>query len=89
MTASFVNDIHARLNSTPVREVADIRSVEDVERALERAARRGIPVAMAGGRHAVGGQQFVTDGMVLDMRGLDRAVDLDTDAGILEVEDVL
>ena len=41
---------------------------------------------MAGGRHAMGGQQFGTDTLLVDIRNLNQILHLDNDRGILEAE---
>lgn len=81
-----VNDIQSALNETVVEEVVDVRSVEDVRSAVGRAAAAGIPVAIAGGRHAMGGQQFCAGGLLLDTRGLHRVLSFDAYQGLIEVE---
>lgn len=80
-----VNDIHSELNETTVSEVVAVSSVEDVRQAIRRAADAGVPVSIAGGRHAMGGQQFCSGGVLLDMRGLDDVVSFDRDAGTIVV----
>ena len=79
----IVNDIHARLNPTVPAAVVPVASTEELRRAVT--ATRG-PVIVAGGRHAMGGQQFVTGGVVLDSRGLNRVLDFDPVRGLVEVE---
>jgi FAD/FMN-containing dehydrogenase len=83
---TVLNDVHSRLNETEVDRVVAVASVEEVQAALEqaRAARR--PVSVAGGRHAMGGQQFVSSGVVLDTRPLDGVLSLDLERGLVEVE---
>ena len=81
-----VNDIHSELNEATMREHVDVRAVDDVQRAIRRAADEDLAVAIAGGRHAMGGQQFCADGLLLDMRGLDRVLAFDGDAGRITVE---
>lgn len=78
-----VNDVHSRLNPTRVAEVRTVGSVEELREAVLEGHGRGI--ALAGGRHAMGGQQFLTDGLVLDLRPLDRVFDLDEERGLLRV----
>ncbi len=80
-----VNDIHSALNETTVAEIAAVSSVEDVQQAVRRAAQAGLPVAIAAGRHAMGGQQFCSDGLLLDVHGLDNVVSLDRDSGTIVV----
>ena len=43
-------------------------------------------ISIAGGRHAMGGQQFVSGGTVLDTRGMSRVLHLDRARGLVEVE---
>lgn len=81
-----VNDIHSELNATEVAEVVPVDSIEAIRAAIERAAGRGMPVAVAGGRYAMGGQQFCAGGVVLDTRALSRVLHFDSARGLIEVE---
>lgn len=81
-----VNDVHSRLNETAVGSVVAVRSLEETVGALERARDHGRPVSIAGGRHAMGGQQFCAGGTLLDTRGLDRVLSLELGRGTIEVE---
>ncbi len=78
-----VNDVHSRLNDTWVERVLTPDSTDAVRRAVLDARRAGRPIAIAGGRHAMGGQQFVTGGWLLDMRALARVRGLDRERGLL------
>ena len=82
----LVNDVHSQLNETRVADIVSIDSVETLRRALTRARREGRSVAIAGGRHAMGGQQFGTGAVLLDVRPLKRVLGLDREKGIVEVE---
>src|SRR6266403_887019 len=82
----LVNDIHSQLNPTRVLGISQPRSLEDVQ-SLVRAARKDRKViSVAGGRHAMGGQQFGTDTLLIDVRKLSRVLNLDRKNGIVEVE---
>jgi FAD/FMN-containing dehydrogenase len=81
-----VNDVHAQLNEARVSEVVAVDSLEAIEAAVRSAAAEEKSVAIAGGRHAMGGQQFCSDGVLLDTRQLARVLEFDPDAGTLEVE---
>jgi FAD/FMN-containing dehydrogenase len=81
-----VNDVHSQLNPTRVHAIVQPRSVDDVRRALRAARRDERAVSIAGARHAMGGQQFGVDTMLLDMRGMRRILDLDAEKGVIEVE---
>jgi FAD/FMN-containing dehydrogenase len=84
--ATWVNDTHSGLNRTAVSRVLEPRSVEQVARAVRRSGSEGRPLAIAGGQHAMGGQQFLSGGTLLDMRGLNGVRSLDEERGLLEVE---
>jgi FAD/FMN-containing dehydrogenase len=85
-TGTIVNDIHSQLNPTRVQEVVPISSATDLQRALRRAAAARQAVSIAGGRHAMGAQQFAADSLLLDMTKFDRVRSLDRTRGIVEVE---
>jgi FAD/FMN-containing dehydrogenase len=78
-----VNDVHSRLNPTRVAEVRAVASLEELRHAVREG--RGTGLAIAGGRHAMGGQQFLTDGLVLDLRPLDQVLGFDEERGLLRV----
>jgi FAD/FMN-containing dehydrogenase len=80
-----VNDTHSALNPTLVAEVARVRTVDDLRRAIARAAHEGRTVSICGARHAMGGQQFAADSVLLDTAGFGDVVALDAEAGRLEV----
>src|SRR3954462_6924634 len=82
----IVNDIHSRLNETTVRRREMVRSIDDIRDALAVARDEGASVCIAGGYHAMGGQQFVDDGVLLDTRGFDRVLRFDAERGLIEVE---
>jgi len=81
-----LNDVHSRLNRTTVEEIVRPRTVAELADALRRAARRGRAVSVAGGRHAMGGQQFARGSVHLDTRDLAQVIRFDRDARQLEVE---
>jgi FAD/FMN-containing dehydrogenase len=85
-TGTVVNDIHSQLNATRVREVVAIGSAPDLQRALRRADAAGQAVSIAGGRHAMGAQQFAEGSMLLDMTKFNRVRSLDRAKGIVDVE---
>jgi FAD/FMN-containing dehydrogenase len=81
-----VNDVHAQLNEASVSEVVEVDGLEVVQDAVRRARDSGSSVAIAGGRHAMGGQQFCSGGVLIDTRGMQRVLAFDPDAGTLEIE---
>ncbi len=84
--STLVNDIHSQLNSTSVLEVLQPRSLEELQRIVRTARKDRKAISVAGGRHAMGGQQFGTDTLLIDTRKLSRALHLDRKHGIIEVE---
>ena len=82
----WLNDTHSGLNRTAVSQVFEPKTVEEVVQAVRRCRRESKPLAIAGGRHAMGGQQFLRGGAVLDTRGLKRVRRFDEDRGLLEVD---
>src|SRR5712692_9883327 len=82
----LVNDIHSQLNSTRVLKVLQPRSLEDVQRIVRTARKDRKVISIAGGRHVMGGQQFGTDTLLIDIRKLSRTLHLDRERGIVEVE---
>jgi FAD/FMN-containing dehydrogenase len=81
-----VNDIQSALNETEVAEIVEVTSLEEIQATVRRAAAESKPVAIAGGRHAMGGQQFCSGGLLLDTTRLDRVLSFDADAGLVEIE---
>src|SRR6266852_5471766 len=82
----LVNDIHSQLNSTRVLGILQPRFLEDVQSIVRSARKDRKIISVAGGRHAMGGQQFGTDTLLVDIRKLSRVLNLDHKRGIIEVE---
>lgn len=80
----YINDASC-LNKTPVFGVVQVRTVEDVSRALQFARDNHLKVTAAGMRHSMGGQSFTRDGLVLDMRGFNQ-LKLDKEHKILTAQ---
>jgi FAD/FMN-containing dehydrogenase len=85
-TGQIVNDVHSRLNETRVARIVTPRSVEDVQKIVQQAGKEGRAISIAGGRHAMGGQQFGADTILLDTSRLNRALAFDEKAGLLKVQ---
>ena len=82
----LVNDIHSQLNEARVAEVVEVDSLEGLRSTVLGARGHGLPIAIAGGRHAMGGQQFCAGGLLVDTRKLDRVLAFDEERGLIEVE---
>ncbi|MEM7028654.1 MAG: FAD-binding oxidoreductase [Chloroflexota bacterium] len=83
---TLVNDIHSKCNETKVAQVVRVKTVQDVVRTIQVAKSTRQSVSIAGGRHAMGGQQFGTDTILLDMRQLNRITAFDKQCGQITVE---
>jgi FAD/FMN-containing dehydrogenase len=81
-----VNDVHSQLNPTRVSEILRPQSPEDVRQIIRTAQRTRKAVSICGGRHAMGGQEFGTDTMLVDVRKLNRILNLNRETGIIEAE---
>lgn len=81
-----LNDCHSALNETRAAKLVKPESETFLQDAVMEADRQNLEIAICGGRHAMGGQQFGRDAMVIDCRGLNRVIDLDSVRGIVEVE---
>ena len=66
-SGGFINDASC-LNKTQVYGIVRVKTLADIQNALQFARDNQIKMSVAGQRHSMGGQSFVTDGLVLDMR---------------------
>jgi len=82
----LVNDMHSQLNPTRVRRIERPQSLAALQAVVKRAANEGVSISIAGGRHAMGGQQFGTDAVLTDTTAMKRVLSFDADRGLIEVE---
>src|SRR6185503_1474346 len=61
-----VNDVHSQLNATTVARVVKPGTVEELRAAVALARQERRSVSVAGGRHAMGGQQFGEANVLVD-----------------------
>ena len=85
-TETTVTDIHGKLYPTTVHRIVKPTSVAEIAAAICTAADEGRAVSIAGGRHAMGGQQFGAGTVLLDMIAMNRIIALDCERGVVEVE---
>jgi len=85
-TGISVNDIHSQLNATVVRGVLQPASVDECREIVGRARAANQQVCIAGGRHSMGGQQFGEGAALIDIRGMNRVLHFDADAGLITAE---
>jgi hypothetical protein len=83
---TLVNDVHSALNPTWVSEIHNIQSVSDSLQAIARARKSGKSLSICGARHAAGGQQFLTDGVLLDTTRMNKILHLNREAALLTVQ---
>lgn len=79
-----VNDASC-LNKTAVYGVVKVSAVEDIKNALIFAKENDLKVTSAGQRHSMGGQSFIQNGLVLDMRNFNQ-IKLDKEHKILNTQ---
>lgn len=82
----WANDTHSKLNLVHHREVSVPKTMSDLQDAIRLAQRNDMPIALSGGRHSMGGQQFVSDGLLLDMRQYNKVIEFDAHKGLLTVQ---
>ncbi|MFZ6743319.1 FAD-binding oxidoreductase [Undibacterium sp. JH2W] len=82
----IVNDIHSAMNLTSVSKIVEVRDLAHLAATLAEARSSGKKVAISAGRHAMGGQQFAQDAVLLDMRCMDKVLAFDRSLGIITVE---
>ncbi|HEY9714749.1 MAG TPA: FAD-binding oxidoreductase [Chroococcales cyanobacterium] len=84
--SELVNDIHSQLNRTTIKQRFTPESAEEIAEKIKQAQRSGDFISTACGRHAMGGQQFLTQGFLLDMTRMNRVIKFDTENGLVEAE---
>ena len=82
----LVNDVHSQLNSTKVAEITNASSVDAIRATIKKAAYENRAISVAGGRHAMGNQQFGTDTVLLDMNALNKVLNFNPKKRLVEVE---
>jgi len=83
-TGVWVNDVHSELNATRVASITRPDSLPALQRVVAQAKASGRALSIAAGRHAMGGQQFGTDSVLLDVSGMDQVLSFDRDKGEIE-----
>ena len=79
-----INDVTG-VDRTSVYGILRIQSEDELRNALHFAREQQLPVSIAGANHSMGGQEFATDALVLDMRGLHQ-MSVDAKSKILTVQ---
>ncbi len=79
------NDVHSRLNLTRHRRIVQPQSAQEIADVLLAAKAQDQRVAIAGAQHAMGGQQFLRDGWLIDTSILSGILDFDAKRGLVRV----
>jgi FAD/FMN-containing dehydrogenase len=82
----LVNDTHTQLNPTYVDQIVYPNTVDMVQHIIHKTSRNGNKICVAGARHAMGAQQFVTDGILIDTTTLSHVLTFNPENGTIEVE---
>ena len=82
----ILNDIHSKLNATQVDGIARPADLDSLVSLVRDSGIEGRAISISGGRHSMGGQQFGTDTLNVDIRDLNRVLSFDPDRGAIEVE---
>lgn len=85
-SGTVVNDVHSKLNPTLVHGIVPVDSTAAVQSVIRRARSESRQISIAGGRHAMGGQQFGTGTLNIHTRDMNRVLHLDPDRGVVEAE---
>jgi FAD/FMN-containing dehydrogenase len=81
-----LNDVQSQLNATRVAAIHQPKSIDTLIGAIQGAAKTNRVISVAGGRHAMGGQQFAADALHIDSTSLNQVVSFDKTKGLIEVE---
>ena len=81
-----LNDVHSQLNLTTVARIERPRTLTELQSVIVGARTLGKHISVAGGRHAMGGQQFADGSVHIDMTGLDSVLSTDPEKGLLHIE---
>jgi FAD/FMN-containing dehydrogenase len=83
---SVLNDVHSQLNSIRVASIERPQTLAELQAAVRRASSQGLKISVAGGRHAMGGQQFAQGSLHIDTTALTRVLATDATRGWLHIE---
>ena len=82
----IVNDVHSRLNQTEVAGIYYPQNIEEIREIVRRAAQNNQRISIAGKKHSMGGQQFLTDEILLDTSAMNCVVEFTPEKQLIEVE---
>lgn len=83
--AAVINDF-SNLNQTTVNRILYPKNYKQIKQILLKAKQKNLKVSMAGKRHSQGGHAFYNNAVVIDIRRLNKIVNLDLDKKIIRVQ---
>jgi len=83
MSGLVVNDLHSRLNATRIARLLEPSGLDALVETVRAAGAAGAHLSLCGGRHAMGGQQFGSDGWLVDLRRHAAVRAFDDERGII------
>ncbi len=81
----WVNDVHSQLNRTRVLGIDRPTNIETLQTLVLQARNKGRRISIMGGRHAMGGQQFGSDTLLIDMEAMRVIHEFDAQKGEVEI----
>jgi FAD/FMN-containing dehydrogenase len=82
----ILNDVHSALNATEVLRIEQPTDAAALQSLVRRAAREQRSLSVAGGRHAMGGQQFAQHQLHVDTSAMRAVLTADEARGLLRIE---
>ncbi|MBP3965128.1 FAD-binding oxidoreductase [Paenibacillus lignilyticus] len=74
--SEYASDV-SRLMEVRIFRTVHVHETADIKEALAEAKRRGLPISVSGASHSQGGQTFMENAIVLDMKPYHRIIQLD------------
>ena len=81
-----VNDKHSQLNPTTIKASVIPHTAAELSKVVRLAAQNNDRICIAGGRHAMGGQQFLKNGLLIDTQCLNQVINFDREKGQITVQ---
>ncbi len=82
----YVNDLHSRMNETVVNRIIYPQETKLMQETIVSANTHNQIISICGSRHAMGGQQFAENSVLIDMSLATRVNQFDKEKGLLLVD---
>ena len=83
---NVLNDLHSKLNPTTVDSIHHPKSTYEVLSLIKHAKKHDKSISISGGQHSMGGQQYGTGTVHLNMSAMNDVLKFDRKSGIVTVE---